>query len=177
MKASKEITIKFYDSPLGTLLLGSLDDRLCLCDWRTLPHSQKIDQRLQSRLSATYRESTNPVIEWAQIQLDDYFTGKRKSFELPLYLSGTDFQLSVWNELIQIPYGNTISYAELARRIGRPTAIRAVANANNANPLSVFIPCHRVIGSNRELVGYGGGLAIKEQLLRLETGMKSLWNE
>ncbi|EJX03477.1 methylated-DNA--protein-cysteine S-methyltransferase [gut metagenome] len=117
------------------------------------------------------------MIEWAQVQLSDYFSGKRKSFELPLYLSGTDFQLSVWNELIQIPYGNTISYAELARRIGRPTAIRAVANANNANPLSVFIPCHRVIGSNCELVGYGGGLAIKEQLLRLETGMKSLWSE
>ncbi|EJW90845.1 methylated-DNA--protein-cysteine S-methyltransferase, partial [gut metagenome] len=119
----------------------------------------------------------SPVIEWAQVQLGDYFSGKRNSFELPLYLFGTDFQLSVWNELLQIPYGNTISYAELARRIGRPTAIRAVANANNANPLSVFIPCHRVIGSNRELVGYGGGLSVKEKLLCLENGICLLREE
>ena len=84
-------------------------------------------------------------------------------------LSGTDFQRSVWKELLQIPYGSTQTYKELACRIGKPAAVRAVANANNANPLSVIVPCHRVIGSNRKLTGYGGGLEIKRQLLCLET--------
>lgn len=96
---------------------------------------------------------------------------------MPLLLSGTDFQRSVWKELLQIPYGSTQTYKELACRIGKPAAVRAVANANNANPLSVIVPCHRVIGSNRKLTGYGGGLEIKRQLLCLEIEMNGLWKE
>lgn len=168
MKTNAVITVKPYTSPLGTLLLGSFEGRLCLCDWRTTVHSQRIDKWLQAKLSATYQEGTNEVIETAELQLEAYFSGKRFAFDVPLYFCGTDFQLMVWQALLQIPYGSTLSYAELACRIQRPTAVRAVANANNANPLSIFVPCHRVIGSNRQLTGYGGGLDIKQQLLYLE---------
>ena len=172
MESNAVITVHTYCSPIGTLLLGSVSEKLCLCDWRnqTAPtaHSKRIDQRLQTRLSALYREGTTEVIETAQIQLEEYFSRQRRIFTLPLLFTGTAFQLMVWQALMQIPYGTTRSYAELACLIGKPTAVRAVANANHANPLSLFVPCHRVIGSNGQLTGYGGGLAIKQQLIRLE---------
>lgn len=101
-------------------------------------------------------------------QLTEYFSGTRRSFDLPLNLRGTEFQLAVWNELLRIPYGDTITYAELAQRIGRPAAIRAVGAANGANPIPVIVPCHRVIGSNGTLTGYGGGIERKQWLLAHE---------
>ncbi|HYI11089.1 MAG TPA: methylated-DNA--[protein]-cysteine S-methyltransferase [Thermoanaerobaculia bacterium] len=101
-------------------------------------------------------------------ELTEYFAGKRKMFTIPLAPRGTPFQLAVWNELLRIPYGSTISYAELARRIGKPSAVRAVGAANGANPIPVIIPCHRVIGANGTLTGYGGGLERKQWLLALE---------
>ena len=104
----------------------------------------------------------------AAAQLSEYFSGKRQTFDLPLNLKGTEFQLAVWNELLRVPYGDTITYAELARRIGRPAAIRAVGAANGANPIPVIVPCHRVIGSNGTLTGYGGGIERKQWLLAHE---------
>lgn len=101
-------------------------------------------------------------------ELSEYFAGKRRGFTFELAPKGTPFQLAVWNELLRIPYGSTISYAELARRIGRPSAVRAVGAANGANPIPVIIPCHRVIGANGTLTGYGGGLERKQWLLALE---------
>lgn len=101
-------------------------------------------------------------------QLVEYFAGKRTSFDVPVALRGTPFQLDVWNELRKIPYGHTISYAELAHRIGRPSAVRAVGAANGANPIPVIVPCHRVIGANGSLTGYGGGIERKQWLLALE---------
>jgi methylated-DNA-[protein]-cysteine S-methyltransferase len=101
-------------------------------------------------------------------QLDEYFAGERTRFELELHPSGTPFQLEVWGALLTIPYGETVSYAEIARRIKRPRAVRAVGAANGANPLSIIVPCHRVIGSHGDLVGYGGGLPIKRWLLAHE---------
>lgn len=101
-------------------------------------------------------------------QLDDYFAGTRRDFDLTLAPAGTEFQRAVWDELTRIPYGGTISYAELAQRIGRPKAVRAVGAANGANPIPIVIPCHRVIGANGTLTGYGGGLPIKQHLLALE---------
>ena len=101
-------------------------------------------------------------------QLKEYFSGERKQFDLPLEIEGTEFQKRVWNELLKIPYGRTISYKELAVRLGDEKVIRAAASANGANPLPVVIPCHRVIGSDGSLIGYGGGLVIKEKLLVLE---------
>ena len=107
-------------------------------------------------------------------QVEAYFSGKLKDFDFPLAPQGTTFQTSVWKELLRIPYGETISYGELARRLGNPKAVRAVGLANGSNPIAIVIPCHRVIGSNGSLVGYGGGLPIKQALLALERGQGSL---
>ncbi|MGH9505986.1 MAG: methylated-DNA--[protein]-cysteine S-methyltransferase [Terriglobales bacterium] len=108
------------------------------------------------------------ILRATRRQLEEYFAGRRKHFDLPLAPEGTEFQLRVWAELRKIPWGETISYGELARRIGAPTAARAVGAANGANPIPIVIPCHRVIGSTGQLTGFGGGLETKARLLALE---------
>lgn len=168
MKKKNAIKTRRYESPCGVLLLGSFGDNLCLCDWQIEKRRRHVDERLKRILNAEFEEGTSEVIEQAVRQLDEFFAGKRKVFDLPLLFVGTDFQKKVWNELLNIPFGETISYKEMARRIGLPTAVRAVANANGANSVSIFAPCHRVIGSDNSLTGYGGGLAAKEKLLKLE---------
>lgn len=111
---------------------------------------------------------TTELLSMAPIQLDEYFQGKRTTFSLPFKLTGTPFQLAVWKELQNIPYGQTTSYKEIAQKINKPKAYRAVGMANNKNPLPIIIPCHRVIGSNGKLIGYAGGLKLKNYLLELE---------
>lgn len=162
------ILIKRYESPCGMLILGSAGDKLCMCDWAVETHHARVARRLRKILHAEFAEGSSPVIDMAVKQLDEFFAGKRRSFDVPLMFAGTDFQKKVWNELLRIPYGQTVSYGELARRIGMPAAVRAVANANGANLISVFAPCHRVIGSDNSLTGYGGGLEAKRMLLKLE---------
>lgn len=168
MKKKNVIKTRRYESPCGTLLLGSFGDKLCLCDWQIEKRRGHVDGRLKRILNAEFEEGTSEVIKQAVRQLDEFFAGKRRVFDLPLLFVGTDFQKKVWSELLNIPFGETISYKEMARRIGLPTAVRAVANANGANSVSIFAPCHRVIGSDNSLTGYGGGLAAKEKLLKLE---------
>lgn len=167
MKEKKIITRK-YESPCGTLMLGSFGDKLCLCDWQVEKHHNYVENRLCRILDAEFEEGTSAVIDSAILQLEEYFNGKRQEFDIPLLFVGTDFQKKVWNRLLSIPFGKTISYGEMARQIGKPKAVRAVANANGANSMSIFAPCHRVIGSDHTLTGYGGGLAVKEYLLKLE---------
>ncbi len=167
MKEKKIITRK-YESPCGTLMLGSFGDKLCLCDWQVEKHRNYVENRLCRILDAEFEEGTSAVIDNAILQLEEYFNGKRQEFDIPLLFVGTDFQKRVWNQLLSIPFGKTISYGEMARQIGKPKAVRAVANANGANSMSIFAPCHRVIGSDHTLTGYGGGLAAKEYLLKLE---------
>ena len=111
---------------------------------------------------------TTELLSMATIQLEEYFQGKRTTFSLPFKLTGTPFQLAVWKELQNIPYGKTTSYKEIAQKINKPKAYRAVGMANNKNPLPIIIPCHRVIGSNGKLIGYAGGLKLKNYLLELE---------
>ena len=111
---------------------------------------------------------TTELLSMATIQLDEYFQGKRTTFSLPFKLTGTPFQLAVWKELQNIPYGQTTSYKEIAQKINKPKAYRAVGMANTKNPLPIIIPCHRVIGSNGKLIGYAGGLKLKNYLLELE---------
>lgn len=111
---------------------------------------------------------TTELLSMATIQLDEYFQGKRTTFSLPFKLTGAPFQLAVWKELQNIPYGQTTSYKEIAQKINKPKACRAVGMANNKNPLPIIIPCHRVIGSNGKLIGYAGGLKLKNYLLELE---------
>lgn len=120
------------------------------------------------------RSDGDAVLAEAERQLEGYFAGELRGFDLPLAPSGTEFQLQVWGELLNIPYGATISYGELARRVGDPKGARAVGAANGQNPISIIIPCHRVIGANGSLIGYGGGLDRKRFLLELE-GQKTLF--
>jgi len=118
-----------------------------------------------------YEKKETPLIKKAARQFGEYFKGKRKSFNLPLTMQGTGFQMKVWKTLKKIPYGKTISYGELAVMIGNPKACRAVGMANNRNPIAIIVPCHRVIGRNGSLTGYGGGLELKQLLLELEKAL------
>jgi len=167
METTKVINIQRYHSPCGDLVLGSYEEKLCLCNWE-VKERQKIDRRLQQVLRVDFKEATSEVIQSAAKQLDEYFAGKRTEFDVPLLFVGTDFQQRVWRQLLTIPYGATVSYSEQAKRLGAPKAVRAVANANGANAISIFAPCHRVVGSDHSLTGYGGGLTAKKYLLDLE---------
>ena len=168
MKDKNIIKVMHYRFPCGEMMLGSFDGRLCLCEWADGRRRASVDQRLQRILNAEYVEGSSDVIERARQQLDEYFLNKRREFDIPLLFVGTDFQKKVWNELLKIPYGKAISYGDLAQRIGMPNAVRAVANANAVNAISIIAPCHRVIGSNGSMTGYGGGLDRKRFLLDLE---------
>jgi methylated-DNA-[protein]-cysteine S-methyltransferase len=146
------------DSPIGTLTLAGSDESV---SHLFLPHTG------MSAAGTSPRQIPVPLRR-AAAQLEGYFAGRRTAFDLPLAPSGTPFQRAVWLALADIPYGETVSYAELARRVGRPAAFRAVGQANGANPLPIFYPCHRVVASSGGLGGYGGGLDVKRQLLALE---------
>ncbi|MBS1545807.1 MAG: methylated-DNA--[protein]-cysteine S-methyltransferase [Bacteroidetes bacterium] len=162
------IFIHPFHTPFGELLLGSFNNALCLCDWRYRRMRTAIDARIQRGLQAEYAERISPVIEQAKAQLNAYFAGERTTFNLPVRMVGTDFQQRVWKALLTVPFGTTMSYAELTVKVAEPAAIRAVASANGANALSIMVPCHRIIGSNGELTGYAGGLEVKRRLLKLE---------
>ncbi|MCM0252224.1 MULTISPECIES: methylated-DNA--[protein]-cysteine S-methyltransferase [Bacteroides] len=166
------IQIQYYQLPCGELILGSYQGKLCMCDWNREGRRVLIDRRMQKLLHADYEKSSSEVIVRTIIQLDEYFGRKRTAFDIPLFFVGTDFQKTVWKELLNIPYGMTLSYGDLSRKLGNPKAIRAVAAANGANPISILVPCHRVIGSDRKLVGYGGGIPAKKILLELELSDK-----
>ncbi|MBQ8500953.1 MAG: methylated-DNA--[Bacteroides sp.] len=159
-----------YHSPCGELLLGSYEGKLCLCDWLQEKRRTAIDRRLQRHLGSEYEERTDDTLELAIRQLDEYFARKRNTFSVPLLSVGTEFQKQVWQVLQKIPYGETWTYRKETEVYGNPKAVRAVAQANKANSISIFVPCHRVIGSNGTLTGYGGGLEAKWYLLELETG-------
>ena len=163
-----DLLIHPFVTPYGELLLGSFGDALVLADWRYRRMRATVDTRIQRGLGATYSEGTSPVIEATKEQLNAYFRGERTTFDVPLRLVGTDFQRRVWEALIAIPYGATETYASLTAKVAEPTAIRAVAAANGANALSILVPCHRIVGSDGELVGYAGGLSAKRRLLQLE---------
>ncbi|MDD2594808.1 MAG: methylated-DNA--[protein]-cysteine S-methyltransferase [Bacteroidales bacterium] len=163
------IQIQHYDSPAGELILGSFEGKLCMCDWTGEKRRARTDARLQKALEARFDIGGSEVIDRAIRELEEYFSHKRETFDIPLLFVGTDFQKKVWSHLLTIPYGGTISYGEMARQIGMPKAVRALANANGANAISIFAPCHRVIGSDNRLVGYGGGLKAKKILLDLES--------
>lgn len=166
------INIQYFNSSCGLFVLASFGDKLCLCDWSNNPCAERNKRRIERYLNASFKIETTSVLEEAKRQLDGYFAGNRKAFTIPLHLVGTDFQQQVWNELLNIPYGATISYKEIAQNIGNPKAVRAVAGAIGANGISILIPCHRVIGSDKSLTGYAGGLKAKKMLLQIETQIK-----
>ena len=152
-----------YDSPVGALMLAATDAGIHAVEFPENRHPVKRD--------GEWHEGTHPLLDAAMRQLDGYFAGTRRTFELPLAPRGTPFQLQVWEALRAIPFGATWSYARLAQAIGNPSAMRAVGAANGRNPIPIIVPCHRVIGANGTLTGFGGGLPTKAFLLRLEGAM------
>jgi len=145
-------------SPVGPLLLAVSERGLVALEFG------------RGKIAAGWVESEEKTAACAR-QLEEYFAGRRRRFDLPLDLRGTDFRKSCWRELLKIPYGETRSYADIARAIGKPAAVRAVGLANGQNPVAIIVPCHRVIGSDGSLTGYGGGLEAKRRLLELEGGL------
>lgn len=164
------MSARYYDlveSPVGPLrLVADGDGRLCRIRFRSERHPRPDDLE---------GEHAPARLAFARVQLEEYFDGRRAAFELPLAPQGTDFQLRVWRALQAIAFGDTCSYLHLARAIGQPSAVRAVGAANGRNPIPIVIPCHRVIGSDGALVGFGGGLDIKSALLALETRQRGLF--
>lgn len=177
-RSSKEylinITTQYYSTPIGELLLGEHEGKICLCDWRYRKQREAIDQRIQRFTEATYTEGSSSALEDLKLQLEEYFKKERTSFDIPLKLCGTPFQQKVWRALIDIPHGKTMSYMDLSRQLDNEKAIRAVASANGANAISILVPCHRIIGTNGELIGYAGGLPAKKSLLQLEGSFSQL---
>ncbi len=166
-----KISIQYYKSPVGELLLGSYDNKLCIADYRYRKMRTTVDSRIQKGLKAEYVEESSEVITQTIKQMKEYFNLERKEFSIPLLLVGTEFQKSVWQGLIDTPFGTTASYLELSKRIGKEKAVRAVASANGANSIAILVPCHRIIGSNGDLVGYAGGLDVKRKLLEIENNL------
>ena len=199
-----KVKVYEYDSPCGKLWLAARKGNLCLCDWAGSKNISDILSRLSKALEVefilpespvdgtvgsaqadpspepakparkTRVEKPSKVIVSAMKQLGQFFSGRRKTFNIPYQMAGTPFQNAVWKSLLDIPYGKSVSYAEVAAMAGYPKAIRAAANACGDNALSVIIPCHRVIGSDTGLTGYGGGLGAKRYLLDLESPQQRL---
>ena len=169
-----QVHIQYYKTKIGEMVLGSFDEKLCLLDYRYRKMRASVDNRIRNGLKASFVERDDACLEKTRDQIYEYLGGNRKTFDVPLLTVGTDFQKSVWNALISVPYGATSSYLQLARDINNEKAVRAVASANGANAISLIIPCHRIIGSDGELVGYGGGLAVKKRLIKLEQSTKAL---
>ncbi len=166
-----KIHIQYFKTPVGEMILGSYDNKLCMADWRYRKRRESIDRRVQKGLNAIFVEEESMVLNLAREELEAYFKGLRNTFDIPLLLLGTEFQKSVWQGLLQIPFGTTSSYKELAQNIDQEKAVRAVASAIGANAISIFIPCHRIIGADGSLTGYAGGLEAKKKLLDLEKNM------
>lgn len=164
----KFINIQYCKTKIGELILGSFEGKLCLLDFRYRKMRKTVDERIKKGLNAKFAENNTEIIEKTLAELDEYFHGNRKVFDVPLKMVGTDFQKRVWKALLRVPFGTTSTYLQLAKNIKNEKAVRAVAAANGANSMSIIIPCHRIIGSNGKLVGYAGGLPIKKQLLKLE---------
>lgn len=162
-KATKKYVYKSMPSPVGRLTLVGTDDGLAAILW------EHVDLR-RVPMNIVAEEDAHPVLVEAERQLGEYFAGERESFDLTLDFAGTEFQRTVWAALLDIPFGETRSYGQIAKQIGRPTAVRAVGAANGRNPIPIIAPCHRVIGSTGRLTGFGGGLDMKARLLALESG-------
>ncbi len=165
------IHIAYHKSKIGELIIGVYDGKLCILDYRYRRMRTSVDRRIKTALKCDFEEREDPIIEEVKRQLDEYLLGKRKTWDIPLLMLGTDFQKAVWTELLKVPYGTTASYLDLAKSIQQPKAVRAVAGANGANAIALIIPCHRIIASDGSLGGYGGGLAVKKRLLKLEQAL------
>jgi AraC family transcriptional regulator of adaptative response/methylated-DNA-[protein]-cysteine methyltransferase len=156
-------------TPLGPMIAGATEDALYFFEFSDRRRLEKQLERLRSRLDCVLIPGDNEMLRQVVTEVESYFDGQLRQFSIPLVAPGTEFQQTVWDELCRIPFGETRSYADVARAIDRPSAVRAVARANGDNRMAIFIPCHRVVGSDGRLTGYGGGLWRKQHLLDLES--------
>ncbi|MCW3162772.1 methylated-DNA--[protein]-cysteine S-methyltransferase [Chryseobacterium oryctis] len=159
---------KTIATPLGEMFACSVDEGICLLEFTDRKNIVKQLQSLSTTLNAEIVEGNHPHFKQLEIELAEYFEGKRNTFQTPLFITGTDFQKKVWQLLREIPLGETRTYKQQSEILGNPKAIRAVGTANGINKIAILIPCHRVIGSNGELIGYAGGIWRKQKLLELE---------
>jgi AraC family transcriptional regulator of adaptative response/methylated-DNA-[protein]-cysteine methyltransferase len=162
------ITWRILDSKLGRMIGGTTDKGVCLLEFVERKSLNTILTKLEKKHRLPLLYGATKILDKLQIEVTGYFNGELNNFSVPLDVRGTNFQLEVWQELVKIPYGETRSYNEIASAINRPSAVRAVGNANGDNNIAIIIPCHRVIGNNGDLTGYGGGLWRKKKLIDLE---------
>ena len=160
----KDLSCLTMQSPIGELLLVADESAFTGVYYAGRKHIPAIHKNWKT-------DWKNPILKEAVAQLKDYFAGKRDEFDLPLRMTGTGFQEKVWKEIARIPFGETLTYSELARRVGSPTAIRAAGASTGRNPMSIIVPCHRVVGKNGSLTGFAGGLERKRHLLKLENAL------
>jgi O-6-methylguanine DNA methyltransferase len=168
------VALDWIESPVGPLITAATSDAVCMLSFSDRQRLGSRMESLQARHAGSLRASPSPALAALHAQLDEYFAGRRREFDLPLSYPGSDFQQRVWSTLLQIPYGRTWSYLEVALKVADALATRAVGAANGANPIAIVIPCHRVINANGALGGYGGGLWRKQILLDLERGQGRL---
>ena len=165
---ARRLVVRRLPTPLGAMVAAADHQGLQLLEFADRRMLETQIRRVRGRMNAVFVPGRHDVIDQTARELDEYFAGKRRHFSVPLAAEGTPFQMTVWKALRRIPYGTTVSYADLARTIGQPAAVRAVARANGDNRFAILIPCHRVIGADGKLTGYGGGLWRKQRLLELE---------
>ncbi len=169
-----EVRFQCHQTELGELVLASFEGTLCLLGFGYEEMGGAVGGRIKKGLGAVFVERDDEVLAETRRQVDQYLNGRRREFDIPLLLVGTDFQKSVWEALMSVPYGLTSRYKQIAEDIDSQRAVRAVGNACKANPIAIIVPCHRIIGSGGGLVGYGGGLSLKRRLLDLEQGNTAL---
>lgn len=169
MKSEKKyLYYTSLETPLGEMIACSEDRGICMLEFADHKNLKKKLDEISKVLQMELIQEKNNYLNILNTELKEYFEKKRKDFSIPISMIGTEFQKEVWRTISKIPYGQTISYLQEARKMGRPKAVRAVANANGQNKISIVIPCHRIIGSNGKLTGYGGGVWRKQKLLELE---------
>lgn len=171
-----EIKKTQIETPFGLMYACATDKGICLLEFDDRKNINAQFTKLLKSTSGEFAEEESSFFPQLRTELAEYFEGKRTEFTFPLDMIGTDFQKQVWTELLKIPYGKTISYLQLAKRMGDTNAVRAVANANGLNKIAIIVPCHRVIGTDGSLVGYAGGLVRKRKLLDIEGVNKGLFS-
>ena len=169
-KAQAIVTIIRFATPLGVLYAGASEQGLCFLDFTDRKMIEHQIQQLEKRMKARFVQGSTPVLDMVKLQVQEYFDRKRQTFDIPLDIDGTPFQIQAWQALQKIPYGETRCYQQQAARIGNTGAVRAVASANAKNHIAIIVPCHRVIAKNGSLAGFGGGIWRKQYLLDLEAG-------
>lgn len=168
------IVTKVYKSPIGDLIIGSVGDRLCLCDWAASPHHRSVTDRLKRHCKTDIVSGDSSILRLTARQLNEFFSGIRTMFNIPVAIFGTEFQEDVWLKIAEIPFGETTSYSQLAKAVNRPASVRTVANACGANAMSIIIPCHRVVAIDGSLGGYAGGVDTKQWLQAHEKSKNEL---